>query len=189
MSTVTITIKQRIDSYLESNTSDTLTYRVMTYVSGISDDSGGTPNLTRNLFLFKKRSDSSEYISQSDYMRIANAEDFSMIDQDTATNVGIDTYNGERLTWEDIETNGWIGTYVTANPHLSTAASGTSPAGYYVSNILVDTFETLTEAKTHATNILIILDKFAERYNLLSDNFETDNATTYPYGYEEIVYS
>ena len=38
MSTVTITIKQRIDSYLESNTSDTLTYRVMTYVSGISDD-------------------------------------------------------------------------------------------------------------------------------------------------------
>ena len=189
MSTTTITVTQRLESFLESNASNDLTYRVITRVSNVANSTGGQMNVTQNLFMLKKRSGSAEYVSQSDFIRVATAEDYAMLDEDDATNVGVDTYNGERLRWEDLESEGWVGAYNSANPELSTAAVGTSPAGYYLSQVLVRTYDSREDAVTHAENVRIILDKFVERYNLLTEVFETDNPTEYPLGYEEITYS
>ena len=176
---VQLVVRQRCESVIDSAGVDSK-YRVITLIDSaqiLDTDTHATrviPEM-KYMFLLQHTGDTSsattgvatQYVSQSIFKRIANPEDFKINDEDTATLV-------DDLTWQTIYTNGYVATYggeQFPEQSLSPDRNHVTTNKYYISYVLVKEFTdsddvvALGNAQKHATDILLSLSTFKERYN------------------------
>lgn len=194
MATVKLAFKQKRESVIISSN---LKYRVTTLITSIYDnDSGaaaisGFPKDNPPLFLLKKINlTASEYVKQSEFVRVAVPQDFQETDPTEYEYTSDPTVP---KTW----------TILAATTDRSVKYDGLTPADpnlvpspsdakvdqneYYISNLLVQEYDYLEDADIAAENVRLSLQIFKERINdFLNDIFSTMNdGTEYPSGWAE----
>lgn len=132
------------------------------------------------LFLLKVYSGDTEYITASDFIRVATPEDYQAVDPTEIDDTAYYLLN--TTDFFDISKD-------TDDPTLRQIVLATpGEFDYYNSNILVKYFSSLSDADAHADAVIESLRIFVERYNTISSQYTTmDDPVTYPDGYEEFV--
>ena len=205
---LTLDIHQRTESFVDGTT---LRYRVITKIvnprlTSLPEPSEGpklgvppesttqlppydinTQNCIQNCFLLKRVTPTQdEYLSQSRVMRLLQPEDFRVTSGEDGTDM---TLGVDNTTWEKLVSEGKISDYLETDttPEETRASELFTPHFYYVSSLLVNTYDTSDAANQEAQNLIHSLRAMVSRFNAQYAQFSsTADLEAFPLGWEVI---